>query len=135
MADYLYLATPFVTWFIAGSLKFAIHSIRTGSPSSHVVGYGGMPSNHSAIVSSMVTLIALQEGMSHPSFGVAVTFGFIVLLDASTLRRQVGKQAAVINSLKGDKALRERMGHSRLEIVAGLLTGSGVATALFFIFA
>ena len=103
-------------------------------PEDQTVGYGGLPSNHSAIVSSTAALIALREGMGHPAFGVAVTLAFIVMLDASSLRRQVGRQAEAINALARrqghdaqDTRLRERMGHTRLEIAAGILVGIAVA--------
>ena len=126
-ADLAYLATPFVAWLLAGSLKFAINCVREGRLAFDLIGYGGMPSNHSAIVGSMCALIALREGLGHPAFGVAVTLAFIVLLDANSLRRQVGKHAMAINRLDREAGLRERMGHSRGEIAAGLATGCAVA--------
>lgn len=90
-----------------------------------LIGYGGMPSNHSAIVSSMASLIAFKEGIDAPAFGVALTLAFIVILDASSLRKQIGKQAQSINQLEnyqGEK-LRERIGHSKLEIICGIFLG------------
>ncbi len=127
--DYSYALTPFVAWLLAGCSKFAINSLRAKRLAFDLIGYGGMPSNHSAIVSSMAVLIALKEGIADPAFGVAVTLAFIVLLDASSLRRQVGLHAQAINllSAKQAPALRERMGHSRAEILAGLLVGAGSA--------
>lgn len=129
--DLSYLMTPFVAWLAAGVLKFIINSLKAGRLAFGLIGYGGLPSNHSSIVSSMAALIALREGLGHPAFGVAVTLAFIVMLDANSLRRQVGKHAAAINLLAsrepGHVALRERMGHSRLEIAAGVLTGMAVA--------
>lgn len=131
--DYLYLVTPFVAWLVAGVTKFVINSIRAKKLAFGLVGYGGLPSNHSAIVSSMVFLIALLEGINTPEFGVAITLAFIVLLDANSLRNQVGKQAQAINQLQTDsdiKPLRERMGHSRIEILAGVVVGGLVALSL-----
>lgn len=131
--DYLYLVTPFVAWLVAGVTKFVINSIRAKKLAFGLVGYGGLPSNHSAIVSSMVFLIALLEGINTPAFGVAITLAFIVLLDANSLRNQVGKQAQAINQLQTDsdiKPLRERMGHSRIEILAGVVVGGLVAFSL-----
>lgn len=131
--DLSYLITPFAAWLTAGSMKFAINSLKAGRPAFGLIGYGGLPSNHSAIVSSMTTLIALQEGIDHPAFGAALTLTFIVLLDANSLRRQVGLHAEAINRLgKSEpekKLLRERMGHSKVEIVAGLAVGAAVALA------
>lgn len=126
-----YAVTPFLTWLVAGSLKFAVNSIRARKLAFGLVGYGGLPSNHSAIVSSMAALIAIRDGMNTPAFGVAVTLAFIVLLDANSLRRQVGRHAETINRMNvgndGFKPLRERMGHTRVEIMAGILVGIAVA--------
>lgn len=132
--DLSYALTPFLAWLVAGVLKFAINSLKSGKPAFGLIGYGGLPSNHSAIVSSMAALIGFREGIGHPAFGVALTLAFIVMLDANSLRRQVGRHAAAINRLAaGDLAhdgLRERMGHTRVEIVAGVLTGIAVAACV-----
>lgn len=129
--DLAYLVTPGAAWLCAGSLKFLINSIRARRLAFGLIGYGGLPSNHSAIVSSMAALIALREGLAEPAFGVAVTLAFIVILDANSLRRQVGRQAAQINRLAARQGespdLRERMGHTPLEIAAGILAGLLVA--------
>jgi acid phosphatase family membrane protein YuiD len=127
--DLSYLLTPFAAWLVAGMLKFAINSVKAKRFALDLIGYGGLPSNHSAIVSSMAALIAFKEGMGHPAFGVALTLAFIVMLDASSLRQQVGKHAAAINRL-ASMSLRERMGHSRLEIASGVTVGIGVAAVV-----
>lgn len=136
--DMSYLATPFIAWLVAGVLKFLINSIRAGRLAFDLIGYGGLPSNHSAIVSSMAALIALREGIDAPAFGVALTLAFIVILDASSLRRQVGKHAAAINRMNsasaGHEPLRERVGHTRVEIAAGVLTGMAVAGGVHALF-
>ena len=130
--SYQYLVTPFLAWFIAGSLKFLINSVVTKKPATTLIGYGGMPSNHSTIVCSMAALIGFREGIDHPAFGVAITLAFIVMLDATSLRRQVGNHAVAINQLgKMNNAivpiLRERMGHSSIEVLAGVIVGILVA--------
>lgn len=131
MSTYAYVLTPFLAWLVAGCSKFAINSIRAGKPAFGLIGYGGLPSNHSAIVSSMAALIAFQQGMDQPAFGVALTLAFIVMLDANSLRQQVGRHAVAINALAVEvahhKPLRERMGHTRIEIAAGILVGILVA--------
>jgi len=134
MIDFSYTIAPFLAWLFSGVVKFAINSTRAKRLAFNLIGYGGLPSNHSAIVSSMATLVALKEGVGHASFGVALTLAFIVVLDASSLRRQVGKHAAMINKLtiesKDRTPLRERMGHTRNEIIAGILVGIAVAAAV-----
>lgn len=122
---YSYLVTPFVAWLVCGTTKFAINSIKAKRLAFDLIGYGGMPSNHSAIVSSMASLIAFKEGIDSPAFGVAATLAFIVILDASSLRQQVGKHAKAINQLDNYQAekLKERMGHSSREVFFGCLIG------------
>lgn len=127
MSYYSYLITPFLAWLVAGCLKFLINSIKAKQLAFGLIGYGGMPSNHSAIVSSIVALIAFKEGIDVPAFGVALTLAFIVMLDANSLRRAVGKHAVEINKLaKNDpeyQLLRERMGHTKFEILGGVVVG------------
>lgn len=134
MMDYSYALTPFFAWLFAGLLKFLVNSIKARQLAFGLVGYGGFPSTHSAVVTSMAALIALKEGVGHPAFGVALTLAFVVMLDANSLRRQVGKHAAAINKLAGSssdhQSLRERMGHTRFEILAGASVGIVVAAAV-----
>ncbi|MFC0170539.1 divergent PAP2 family protein [Pseudoduganella danionis] len=138
--DIAYLVTPLLTWVTVGPIKFLINSAKARQWAFNLVGNGGFPSNHSAVVSSMATLIALREGIGHPAFGVAVTLCFIVIIDANSLRQHVGKQAAAINRLAdetGSKAhhwLRERMGHTLVEIAGGLCTGIAMGHLIHALF-
>lgn len=132
--DISYGVTPFLAWLVAGALKFVVNSVKARQLAFGLIGYGGLPSNHSAIVSSMAALIAFKEGVESAAFGAAITFAFIVMLDANSLRRQVGKHAGAINRLSASvgecERLRERMGHTRVEIVAGAFVGVAVAAAV-----
>lgn len=136
--DISYLITPVLTWMVVGPIKFLINSARQRRWAFNLVGNGGFPSNHSAVVTSMATLIALREGMGSPAFGVAVTLAFIVMIDANSLRQHVGRQAAAINRLAGDSPahthLRERMGHTLVEIGGGICTGIGMGFLLFNVY-
>ncbi|GGY57430.1 divergent PAP2 family protein [Pseudoduganella sp. SL102] len=136
--DIAYLVTPLLTWITVGPIKFLINSIRARKWAFNLVGNGGFPSNHSAVVSSMATLIALREGIGHPAFGVAVTLCFIVIIDANSLRQHVGRQAAAINRLADGrpdhKWLRERMGHTVVEICGGLATGIAIGHLVHALF-
>ncbi|MGZ3180794.1 MAG: divergent PAP2 family protein [Telluria sp.] len=138
--DLTYLLTPFVTWLLVGPLKFLINSVRARRWAFHLVGNGGFPSNHSSVVVSMATLVALREGIGHPAFGVAVTLCFIVMIDANSLRQHVGRQAAAINRLAaavsdtGHRTLRERMGHTLVEIGGGIVTGILMGKLVYHLF-
>jgi acid phosphatase family membrane protein YuiD len=129
--DLQYFVLPFLTWAIVGSMKFAVNSIRIKQLAWSQIGYGGMPSNHSAIVSSIVTLIWLKEGLSSSAFGVAITIAFIVIMDAGSLRYQVGLHARALNKITlkiseniNQTPYRETMGHKKSEILAGILVGA-----------
>jgi acid phosphatase family membrane protein YuiD len=131
--EFIYLITPVLTWLAVGPIKFLINSVRHRRWAFDLVGNGGFPSNHSAVVTSMATLIALREGMAHPAFGVAVTLAFIVMIDANSLRQHVGRHASAINLLRSGaegKVLRERMGHTLVEIAGGIATGIAIAFAI-----
>jgi acid phosphatase family membrane protein YuiD len=134
----VYLVTPVLTWMVVGPIKFLITSARQRRWAFNLVGNGGFPSNHSAVVTSMATLIALREGMGHPAFGVAVTLAFVVMIDANSLRQHVGRHAVAINKLAaGDsahKVLRERMGHTLVEIGGGICTGIGMGFLINAVF-
>lgn len=135
--DLSYLITPFFAWLVAGCAKFAINTLRAKRLAFDLIGYGGMPSNHSSIVSSAAAIIAFNEGLQEPALVVALALAFIVILDASSLRQQVGKHAKAINVLNKDKVekpLRERMGHTRLEILAGIVTGIASAWCVHYVF-
>lgn len=132
MTHFSYVLTPFLAWFVAGILKFIITSIKAKRLAFDLIGYGGLPSNHSAIVSSITALIALKEGINHPAFGVAITLAFIVILDAYSLRKHIGLQAAAINQFMHTiSPLRERIGHTRIEIISGVLVGIAVAIIIY----
>ena len=136
--DFSYLLTPALTWLIVGPIKFLINSARQRRWAFDLVGNGGFPSNHSAVVTAMATLIALREGIGHPAFGVAITLCFIVMIDANSLRQHVGRQAAAINRLAagtpGHTTLRARMGHTLVEIGGGICTGVAMGFAVYHAF-
>jgi acid phosphatase family membrane protein YuiD len=125
--SFIYIIAPFFAWLVAGTIKFVVNSLKAKRLAFDLIGYGGLPSNHSSIVTCTTALIAMQEGLDHPAFLGAITFAFIVMLDAASLRRQVGKHAATINELlartPGKSKLRERVGHSKIEIVSGVIVG------------
>lgn len=96
---------------------------------------GGMPSSHSAFVTSLATGIGLYEGFDSTLFALAVVFALIVMYDASGVRRAAGKQARVLNAIIEDlnrrelhpERLRELLGHTPIEVLVGALLGIVIA--------
>ena len=124
-----YILLPFVAWVLAGCTKFAVNYLRHGAQAKRLIGYGGFPSTHTTVLSSVVFFAGFNEGFCTSVFSIGLGVLLILIIDAHGLRRKVGKQAEIINQLQekiyGDKfhPLRERMGHSWLEIAGGLGLG------------
>jgi len=136
--DVAYIFAPFTAWLTAGSLKLAISVLRSGRIDWEHVGLGGLPSTHTAVVSSTAMPIGLREGVNTPLFALAVTLAIIVMLDALSLRPEVGAHAAALNDLLRSDAkrsrFREHIGHQRVEVLGGLLVGLGCALSLHGLF-
>ena len=133
-STWVYVAAPAVAWVAAGSIKFAINSIRARKAAFDQIGYGGLPSTHMTIVSAVAALIAMREGMGSGAFGAALGLMAIVGIDALSLRRHIGLQARSINEMLREREQptphRERIGHSIIELGAGVIVGIATAGAL-----
>ena len=103
---------------------------------------GGMPSSHSAMVAALSTGVALSEGVGSPLFAVAAVFALIVMYDATGVRHSSGVQARLLNELIQElgavvregfapKPVRVLLGHTYLEMLAGLLLGIGIGFLAF----
>jgi hypothetical protein len=97
---------------------------------------GGMPSSHAASVSTLSTMVGLNEGFRSTLFGVTLFFSLIVMYDAAGLRRAAGRHAMVLNRLidehfknpeEGAQKLMELLGHTPFEVLVGALLGAGSA--------
>ena len=121
-----FVTLPIVTWLVCGTVKWTFNYIRGRSNAFKLIGHGGFPSNHTAIVSSLlwVFLLAREWRMA----GVVIALLMVVVFDATGLRREIGRHAAAINQLTGSKH-REITGHTPLDIMVGLLVGLAVAVA------
>ena len=94
------LSNPFLliglsSWFWAQLIKTIIHAIVTKSIDfTRLIGDGGMPSGHSATVSSLATAAALVYGLGSFEFAMAFIFAIVVCKDAMGVRLETGRQAA-----------------------------------------
>jgi len=97
---------------------------------------GGMPSSHSALMTGTAAGIGWSQGFQDPLFALAAALCFVVLYDASGVRYAAGRTAARVNSLVGgneitgslwENPLKENLGHTKLEVLAGSVMGPLVA--------
>ena len=91
-----------------------------------------MPSSHSAVVTSIATLIGKSEGVDSPMFALSLVFAMVVMYDAAGVRRAAGKQARVLNkivqtpglsNIEVHEKLLEALGHTPLQVFVGALIG------------
>ena len=137
------LLTGLAGWLLAQLLKIPIGFLRTHHWNwALFFGAGGMPSSHSALVTSTAAAVGLYYGFNSPVFGVATAIAMIVVYDATGIRRQAGMQAQKINILVeellqghpiSEEHLREVLGHTPLEAMGGVLLGLAVALGLWFV--
>lgn len=134
ITEYLYV--PLIVFAIAQCIKFLLAMFRGEYRPSLLFASGGMPSVHSATVTSLATVALIDGGVSSPLFGVAGVFAAIVIYDSLGVRRAAGEQAKVLNVLISDLSssgavkvpgkyghLREVLGHRPLEVLIGMILG------------
>ena len=99
-----------------------------------LVETGGMPSSHSALVTGTAACLGWTQGFDHPTFALATVVSFVVMYDASGIRRAAGYTAERVNALSADlwpapyeKPLKESLGHSRLQVLVGSMVGPAIA--------
>ncbi len=131
------LLSVLIGWLLAQALKIPTEYLRSRRWMwAMFFAAGGMPSSHSALLVSGTLSVGLYYGFDDPLFAIAVAITMIVVHDAAGVRRQAGIHAERINLLfeqllKGhlwdEKALKEVIGHTPLEVVGGILLGFFVA--------
>ncbi len=128
LRTYIFLI-PLVAMVLCECTKIVVEYSRTGRWTSGMFQPGGMPSSHSAFVTSLLIVIARKLGVESTEFAIAFVFACVVWYDAISLRRSVGEQAEVLNRLQHKLHLRERVGHSSKEVAAGIVFGA-IVTAV-----
>jgi len=132
--------SAFLGWLVAQTIKLARNLIQTRRVDfAYLVSTGGMPSAHSALFSALAASIGINEGYDSSVFVLALGVAFVVMFDASTVRRAAGQQARILNEIIHEISkthrvpqgkLRELLGHTRLEVFVGFLIGIASAIAV-----
>ncbi|MFH1612248.1 MAG: divergent PAP2 family protein [bacterium] len=136
-----------LSWFITQNLKFLINFLTKKQIKSKntifLIELGGMPSVHSAFVSSLSTSVGLKLGWDNPIFIVTLCFSCIVIADAAGFRRATGKQAKALNEIVEElksiqsfkdlkyETVRELLGHTPIEVFVGIIVGI-IITFIFY---
>ena len=128
-----YLYIPLITWFCIQLFKVIYDLITTKKLNfKRIMGAGGMPSSHSAVVTSLATLMGKYQGVDTPIFAMSVVFAMVVMYDAAGVRRAAGKQARLLNKIvetpglsgvQVQEKLVEVLGHTPLQVIVGAFIG------------
>jgi acid phosphatase family membrane protein YuiD len=139
------LISAMSAWLCAQIIKIFTGVFQNRKMSLTVILFstGGMPSSHAAAVVALATAAGLSQGFGSPMFAVCGVLSVIVMIDASGVRYETGKQATIINKITKElfsgkvneinTGLKELVGHTPVQVFAGFLLGVAVATAMFFI--
>lgn len=131
--DFKNIIIPIATWFFIQLFKLIYDLVTTKKFNfKRILGAGGMPSSHSAVVTSLATLIGKNEGVESPCFALALIFAFVVMYDAAGVRRAAGKQAKLLNKIvrtpglskvEVSEKLVEALGHTPKQVIVGAVIG------------
>lgn len=131
------LQASIIAWASAQIAKFFIDLLwRRKINFRALTTMGGMPSSHSAAVSSLATGIALVDGLGSTIFALALWFAAVTMYDAAGIRRAAMIQARILNQIIqelfeghpiSDTKLRELLGHTPVEVLVGMFLGISVA--------
>ena len=129
---YKFLIIPTLVWFSVQVFKLVSDAVVNRKINfKRFVETGGMPSSHSAVVTSLMTAVGLSEGFDSPMFAVSFVFSFIVMYDAAGVRLAAGKQAKILNQLINsnqvkvdtNEKLKELLGHTPIQVFVGAIYG------------
>ena len=139
------LMSAVVAWLSAQIIKIFTGVFQNRKMSLRVLLFstGGMPSSHAAAVVALATAVGLSQGFDTPMFAVSGVLSVIVMIDASGVRYETGKQATIINRITKElfsgkmeeinTGLKELVGHTPFQVVMGFVLGIIVASLMFFV--
>jgi len=126
----------FFSWLAAELLKFVVASVKERKINIHsIIKYGGFPSAHAALVTSLAFSIYWMEGFTI-SFLIAVALMFIVIRDTITLRRTIDKNSKNISKLTKEKAIENEIkmiAHTNIQIFGGILVGIVIPLLIYLL--
>ena len=128
--QFKYILVPLTLWFSIQLFKVIYEFSETKKWNwRRLMGAGGMPSSHSAIVVCLAIMIGRHEGFQSSLFALSGIFALVTMYDAAGVRRAVGKQAMILNDiirnqkLTSAEKLQEMTGHTPIQVLAGAFLG------------
>ncbi|MEQ1849337.1 MAG: divergent PAP2 family protein [Candidatus Peribacteraceae bacterium] len=132
LSTYIFLI-PVIVGFLSEIVKIVSEGITRGAWHEGFFRSGGMPSTHSAFVTSLLIVVWQHAGLDSIEFAIAFVIASLFWYDAMVSRKEIGEQAKVLNQLQKLSVLKERIGHSLKEVIGGIVFGAGVTLGLLFL--
>ncbi|UCF05667.1 MAG: divergent PAP2 family protein [bacterium] len=113
---------------------------RKGFNVFRILDTGGMPSSHTAVVTTLTVGVAVYQGVASPLFGISLIISLYFIFEATGLRQEVGNQARVLNEIIekvkdthhfDTDSLQELIGHTWAEVIGGFALGLLVALIIY----
>lgn len=130
------IIVPLILWAVIQSFKVITDLvINKRFNVKRIIGAGGMPSSHSAVVCSLAALIGREYGLDSGIFAIALIMACVVMYDAAGIRRAAGKQARILNKIldtpglatgEVQERLIEALGHTPVQVFVGAIVGTVV---------
>ena len=144
LIHYRVLLAAILAWTIGQFLKAPLDYLLNKRWNWGIIlSPGGMPSSHSALVTSVTLSIGLQEGFASPLFALSFAISMVVVYDSAGVRRQAGIHAERINEMMTsffenrsipEKELKEVLGHTPFEVITGVILGILISLVLYWLF-
>lgn len=125
------------SWVVAQLIKLILFLIREKKfDYGFLFRLGGMPSSHTASAAACAVSVGLRMGFGSSVFAVATGMLALIMIDAQSVRRAAGAQARLLNQMAEEfyrqhkfspDKLVEFLGHTRMEVLMGMLLGVAVA--------
>ena len=134
------ILVPILTMIVVQAIKLATDGIKGNfNLTSILTTYGGMPSGHSAFVTSLCAMVAYREGIESVAFSVSVIFSLLVITDAMQFRKHVDQQGKAITALtkllpQSDQSsiptFASGLEHTFPQVVVGVLIGIAIPSLI-----
>lgn len=157
--SYQIIIVPLISAILAAIIKLVINGVRDKFSWRDLVTYGGMPSSHAALVTSLALMAGLTDGWDSAAFAIALFLAILIIRDAGGYRMEISKHAVEINRINSKLStesasisalsasssaqsapqsvesvfLKERIGHTPWELFYGCLLGIAVVAVYILI--
>ena len=142
---YLEIILPILSTALAQIIKLFTNKDKA-KKRNKLFAYSGFPSGHTALVTSLAVIIGLKEGFESTFFAISLILAVLIITDALGLRTYLGKHGKQLNALVKDldedkyldekyPKLLEKIGHSPIQVIAGVLLGTIISIFGYLLFA